>query len=288
MPIDVAAIGMHADLDWSTLLLAEGLVATATFGWAALTERSVVLRWAFAVAAVALAGGIGATTALPAPLVLAGFAAIALVARRHDACHGWAAIAGLAPLLTFVDRLTFTGAGTFERLGLVGEQPRAAAVLTGVIAATVLRHRRVVACGDVGLVLIGTAGGRGRRDRHRGAAATSTAARPSSAWRPCSSWSRLVAFATRHDEFWQRSPPTSSPRSPSGSPAWRRSPRSLRSSWLRSSPTTDVTAALAVARPSGSDGSPPIDVVAGRGSSSPSLATATVHGLRRSPLGTRQ
>ena len=39
-----------------------------------MTERSVVLRSAFAVSAVALAGGIGATTALPAPLVLAGFA----------------------------------------------------------------------------------------------------------------------------------------------------------------------------------------------------------------------
>ena len=72
VPINVAAIGVHAELDWATLLLAEGLIATATFGWAARTERSVVLRSAFAVAVVALAGGIGATTPLPAPLVLAG------------------------------------------------------------------------------------------------------------------------------------------------------------------------------------------------------------------------
>ena len=87
-----------------TLLLAEGLVATVTFGWAAITERSVVLRWAFAVAVVALAGGIGATTALPAPLVLAGFAAAALAWRLDGLATGWAALAGVAPLLTFVDR----------------------------------------------------------------------------------------------------------------------------------------------------------------------------------------
>src|SRR5436190_21429279 len=41
VPIDVAAIGIHAELDWATPLLAEGLIATATFAWAAITERSV-------------------------------------------------------------------------------------------------------------------------------------------------------------------------------------------------------------------------------------------------------
>src|SRR5262245_1196099 len=54
VPVNVAAIGLHAEVDWSTLLLAEGLVATATFGWAAVAERSVVLRAAFAVSVVAL------------------------------------------------------------------------------------------------------------------------------------------------------------------------------------------------------------------------------------------
>ena len=74
---------------------------------------------------VALAGGIGATTALPAPLVLAGFAAVAAGAGAATRlATGWAALAGVAPLLTFVDELAFTGAGTFERLGLTGEQPR--------------------------------------------------------------------------------------------------------------------------------------------------------------------
>ncbi len=154
VPIDVAAIGVNAGLDWSTLLLAEGLVAAATFGWAAASERSVVLRWAFGASVVALAGGLGATTAVPAPLVLAAFAVVALGAGRVDAATGWAAIAGIAPLLTFADRAALHGLVTFERLGLVGSQPRAVAVVTGVTAAGVLgvvgRRRD-----DVGLALLG-------------------------------------------------------------------------------------------------------------------------------------
>jgi hypothetical protein len=202
VPVDVAAIGVRAELDWSTLLLAEGLVAVATFGWAARSERSVVLRWAFAAAVVALAGGIGATTALPAPLVLAACAAGALALHRDHAAVAWAAVAGIAPLLTFLDGLALTGQRTFERLGLVGDQPRAAALLTGALAAVVLAvagRRR----DDVGLALLG-------------ALVASTGA--------VASWTGLdrdpedslvglavvfllleaVAFATRRDAFWSR------------------------------------------------------------------------------------
>ncbi|MGK2950375.1 MAG: SCO7613 C-terminal domain-containing membrane protein [Acidimicrobiales bacterium] len=154
VPLDVAALGVRGGLDWSGLLLAVGLAATVTFGWGAVTERSVVLRWATAVAVVALAGGIGATTALPAPLVLTAFGAAAVALRHDQIGAGWAALAGLAPLLSFFDELTVTGAGTFERLGLTGEQPRLLAVVTGATAAVVLglvgRRRH-----DVGLVLIG-------------------------------------------------------------------------------------------------------------------------------------
>lgn len=154
VPIDVAAIGVNAGLDWSTLLLAEGLVAAATFGWAAATERSVVLRWAFGASVVALAGGVGATTAIPAGLVLAAFAVAALAALQHDEATGWAAVAGIAPLLTFADQAALPGVVIFERLGLVGSQPRAAAVVSGVASAGVLAvvgRRR----DDVGLALLG-------------------------------------------------------------------------------------------------------------------------------------
>ena len=156
VPLDVAAVGVRAELDWSRMLLAQGVAATITFGWAAVTERSVVLRWSFAAAAVVLAGGIGATTDVPAALVLAGFAGVALAVRRLELATSWAAVAGTAPLLTFAEQLTMTGAGTVERLGLTGEQPRALAVVTGLGAAVVLAavgRRR----DDVGLVLIGVA-----------------------------------------------------------------------------------------------------------------------------------
>ncbi len=156
VPIDVAAIGIRAELDWSTMLLAQGVAATIAFGWAAHTERSVVLRWAFAVAVVALAGGIGATTSLPAPLVLAAAGAAAVVWRKDELALPWAGLAGTAPLLTFLDELTVDGIGTLGRLGLHGDQPRALAVLTGLTAAAVLAtlgRRR----SDVGIVLLGAA-----------------------------------------------------------------------------------------------------------------------------------
>jgi hypothetical protein len=201
VPVDVAAIGVHTELDWSTLLLIEGLVSAAVLGWAAVIERSVVLRSAFAISVVALAGGIGATTALPAPLVLVGFAVAALAWRQDGLATGWAALAGLAPLLTFVDDLTFEGADVLERLGLTGEQPRVAAVLTGVGAAVVLAivgRRR----GDAGLVLLGVALGSvgaiasWTGEPHDG---TTTIIGLASAFLLV----ELVAYATRDDEFWR-------------------------------------------------------------------------------------
>ncbi|HEV7759356.1 MAG TPA: hypothetical protein VGO78_10215, partial [Acidimicrobiales bacterium] len=44
VPIDVAAVGVGLDWTWSQMLLAQGLAATVTFGIAAWTERSIVLR----------------------------------------------------------------------------------------------------------------------------------------------------------------------------------------------------------------------------------------------------
>lgn len=200
VPINTAALGVHADLDWSTLLLTEGAVATLTFGWGAMTERSVVLRAAFAVSTVALAGGIGATTDLPAPLALAGFAAAALI-RRHDRlATGWAALAGVAPLLTFVDHLAVRGADAFETLGLSGEQPRLAAVLTGLTAAVTLgiAGRRQH---DTGLVLLGTAIaviGVTASWTGQQVEPTDTAIGLASLFLLV----ELVAHATRRDEFW--------------------------------------------------------------------------------------
>lgn len=156
VPVDVAAIGVRAELDWSTMLLAQGLVATATFGWAARAERSVVLRWAAAASVVVLAGGIGASAGLPSPLVLAAFAAGAVALGSPAPASVWAGLAGAAPLLAAVDEGVLATSPVAERLGFVGPQPRALAVVTGVVAALVLvvvgRQRR-----DQGIVLLGSA-----------------------------------------------------------------------------------------------------------------------------------
>ncbi|MCU1496541.1 MAG: hypothetical protein JWM47_494, partial [Acidimicrobiales bacterium] len=98
VPIDVAALGMRAHVAGSTLLLLEGLAATVTFGWASTTERSVVLRWASAAAVVVLAGGVGATTPLPAGLVLIAFAVAAIRTDRAGAAIAWSVVAALAPV----------------------------------------------------------------------------------------------------------------------------------------------------------------------------------------------
>ena len=157
VPIDVAAIGVHADLDWSTLLLAEGLIATATFGWAAITERSVVLRSAFAVSVVALAGGIGATTVLPAPLVLAAFAAAALAVAPRRPGHRLGRAGGRRSA-AHLRRPTSPSRAPAPSSASASpaSSPALAAVLTGVTAAVVLgvagRRRH-----DAGLVLLGVA-----------------------------------------------------------------------------------------------------------------------------------
>jgi hypothetical protein len=154
VPIDVAALAVRADLDWSLMVLLQGAVATVTFGWAAVVERSVVLRWGFAAAVVVLAAGVGATTVIPAPLALAALAVAALAVGRRDAALGWSALAGLAPLLAFLEGAQIVGAGVLGRLGLSGHEPRVLAVLTGVTAAAVLgieAKRRQ----DVGLALLG-------------------------------------------------------------------------------------------------------------------------------------
>lgn len=202
VPIDVAAIGVRAELDWSSMLLAQGLVATATFWWAAASERSIVLRWATGAATVALAGGIGATTAVPAPLVLAAFAVAALVAGRPVVAIAWAALAGAAPLLAGLDRTLVPGAGTFDVLGLTGDQPRAAAVLSGALAAAVLGavgRRR----GDIRLALLGVAVGVSGAvvtwtgtDHSRDADLVGLAA--------AFALAQLVALATARDPFWHQ------------------------------------------------------------------------------------
>jgi hypothetical protein len=149
---------------------------------------------------VVLAGGIGATTDLPAPLVLAGFALAAMAARRDALAIGWAVVAGISPLLTFVEQATVTGAGTIDRLGLTGDAPRSAAGLTALVSAVVIgiagRRRR-----DPSLVLVGVA------IAPVGVVASWTEADPGTATTVLALSAlflivELVALAARRDPFW--------------------------------------------------------------------------------------
>ena len=171
VPIDVAALGVRAGWEWPRMLFALGLTATMAFGVGAHVERSVVLRWATWGAVVALAGGTGAVTDLPAALLLATAALLGAVAaprsRLGDSLEsgaaGWALLAGYAtPLaLAGVDRTS--SAEVLTALGLVGEgSPAGTAWLTGLLSALALgvvgaRHRHpLTVLAGVGAALVGT------------------------------------------------------------------------------------------------------------------------------------
>jgi uncharacterized membrane protein len=182
VPIDVAAIGVWGRWGWPTMLLAQGLAGTLCFAAAAHTERSVVLRWGTWAGVVLLAGGIGATTALPAGLVLAAIAlAVATARRRIPAsvldvtnadlgrsldlgASAWAVLAGLAVPLADAERLGWPAAGVLADLGLTDQTPHPVAAVTGIVAGAALivvaRSRRNlfaalagIACAIVGLTV---------------------------------------------------------------------------------------------------------------------------------------
>ncbi len=138
VPVDVAALAVRADAGWEVLLLVEGLVCGLTFTLTARSEGSIVLRWAAAASAVVVAAGLGAVGPVPAPVVVALAAVLALAAGSERLAVAWAGIAGLAPLVGLALDATRIAPGTLERLGLAGEQPRLSAALTGLASAWVL------------------------------------------------------------------------------------------------------------------------------------------------------
>jgi hypothetical protein len=145
LPIDVAGLCVRADVGWRNLLLAEGLVGVGALGTLGVATGSVVLGAAGAIAVGVLAVGIAATTALPAPLVLAAAAVAAHLVRRRRAAIAWASVAGLAPVLaTGVGNGLAglsgrdLGAGTLIELGLAGGAASMLALVSGVVCAAVL------------------------------------------------------------------------------------------------------------------------------------------------------
>ena len=138
VPVDVAALAVRGELGWAQLLLVEGLLCTVTFTLAARSERSVVLRWAAAASVVLATAGVGATTPVPAPVLLAGVAAIAMVLGRTTDAVPWALAAGLSPVAGFALTATGLAPGVVEQLGLAGGQPRLVGLVAGTMSAIVL------------------------------------------------------------------------------------------------------------------------------------------------------
>lgn len=160
LPVDVAGLHVRLSLGWRALLLAEGAVGVAALGALAAGTGSVVLAWAAASSMIVLALGGAAVTAVPAPLLLAGAAAVAHGLGRRRLAIGWAAVAGLAPLLASGAARVLAmaagrdlGAGTLEELGLAGTPAALWAVLSGLVCAAVLA-REAGRTKDLGLAAL--------------------------------------------------------------------------------------------------------------------------------------
>ena len=123
IPVVVAALAIHVGTDWASLLLVEGVASTVSFWCLDRIERSPVLEWATTGAAVLLAGGIGATTAVPAPVALILMAVGAEVSRKGRRATAWAATAALAPLAALGTSALALGPGVLVRLGLTSPRP---------------------------------------------------------------------------------------------------------------------------------------------------------------------
>lgn len=145
LPIDVAGLCVRAQVGWRNLVLSEGLLGVVALGSLSAATSSVVLAWAAGASMVVLAVGVAAVSPLPAPLVLAVGAAGAHVLGRRRAAIGWAAIAGLAPVLAtgVGNGLAYAagrdlGAGTLAELGLAGTTAAMFALVSGIVCAVIL------------------------------------------------------------------------------------------------------------------------------------------------------
>jgi hypothetical protein len=209
LPVDVAGLCVRADLGWRNLVLGEGLLGVGVLGALGAATGSVVLAWAAGASMVVLALGVAAVSPLPAPLVLAAAAAVAHLVGRRRSAIGWAATAGLAPVLaTGVANVLANlsgrdlGAGTLADLGLAGATAALFAVASGVVSAAVLgreAHRQqdlaLVALAGVSLLA--------------GAGTTWAAADPSTEAALLTAPSvflslQLLAMLARRDPFWRR------------------------------------------------------------------------------------
>lgn len=138
VPVDVAAVGLHADLSWPTLLVTEGLVLMAVWSALARWSSSVVLEWAAMGAGVVLASGVAALGDVPTPLLLGGAAVAADLAGARRPALLWSLLTGLAPVMGIAEATTLPGRDVLIELGLSGPDAASFAAVSGVLAAVVL------------------------------------------------------------------------------------------------------------------------------------------------------
>lgn len=139
IPVDVGALNLRLGLTWQELLLVEGVVCTLLFGALAYLGRSKLLTAASALGVVATAFGIGATTAVPAPVALAVAAvAFSVVRPRARIAQAWAAAAGLMPILVLALHAGDAAPSALLDLGLGAAVDPTFAIVTAVPSAFVL------------------------------------------------------------------------------------------------------------------------------------------------------
>jgi hypothetical protein len=164
VPVNGAALGVHAGLDWRQLLLANGALATVAMVPAARRAHSVVLAAAASAGVVATCCGLAALTVVPAPLCVALAAVLASYDRRLDRhALAWASAAALAPIAAVALDGLSDGRGVASELGVLDVWwPWSA--LTGAVAFAVIArcaHRRdepaFIVVGAVGVVAHGIA-----------------------------------------------------------------------------------------------------------------------------------
>ena len=157
LPIDLAGLGLRANVGWRAILLSEGILGVTVLGGLAAASGSVVLAWAATASMVALAAGIAAVCPVPAAVALAVAAgAASLLGRRREAL-AWSLVAALGPVLGFAVGAalegTGWGAGVLSELGVDG----GLLSLAGCLAAAVVLGREAKARDS--LVLAGLAVG---------------------------------------------------------------------------------------------------------------------------------
>jgi hypothetical protein len=215
VPVNLAAANLQLELDWRSLLLVEGLVTLAVFAGTARLVRSGVLTVAATGSGLAIAGGIGALSAIPAPfvvavasgaLVLAGRFASRAGRRFERHAIGAACASAIAPISVFAFELfTFRGEqiigrGVAADLGVLDASAAwslTTAALLAVVIGVGARRRDQVAL--VAFAAVGAA-------THGYAAWSSLDVDGAARWVSAASMFVLIelaSLAARRDPFWR-------------------------------------------------------------------------------------